>query len=135
MKEENISYFRAYYSDTDAYGVVWHGSYIRWMEAGRMEYLWERGICLDEIYEREKVLVPVIELDIKYRNSARSGDEIAVVTTINELKPHYIVLDQTIKDKNSDKIFATAKVKCVGVSEGNQAIVRTLDKLMTGAAV
>jgi len=133
--ETNTSYFKAYYSDTDAYGVVWHGSYIRWMEAGRMEYLWERGICLDKIYEREKILIPVVELDVKYKNSARNGDEIAVITTVHELKPHYIILDQTIKDKNSDKIFVTAKVKCVGINESSYAIVRTLDKLMTEACV
>ena len=25
---------RVYYADTDAYGVVWHGAYLRWLEAG-----------------------------------------------------------------------------------------------------
>ena len=30
--------FRVYYADTDAYGVVWHGTYLRWLEAGRIEY-------------------------------------------------------------------------------------------------
>ena len=29
---------KVYYSDTDAYGVVWHGSYLRWLEMGRVEY-------------------------------------------------------------------------------------------------
>ncbi len=128
--KENISHFKAYYSDTDAYGVVWHGSYLRWLEAGRMEYLWEQGICIDEIYERENIVMPVIELDIKYKSSAKNGDEVAVVTSVCELKPHYVIFSQTIKDKNSDKIFVTAKVKCVGVYENNRAIVRTLDKLM-----
>ena len=131
--ETNTSYFKAYYSDTDAYGVVWHGSYLRWLEAGRMEYLWERGVCLDEVYKREKVLVPVVEIDVKYKSPARNGDEIAVVSEVVELKPHYVVISQTIKDRNSDKIFATAKVKCVGVNEDTQTIVRTMDKIMTGA--
>ena len=27
--------FKVQYSDTDAYKVAWHGSYLRWMEAGR----------------------------------------------------------------------------------------------------
>ena len=128
--EENISYFKAYYSDTDAYGVVWHGSYLRWLEAGRMEYLYKRGICIDEVYERTGIVMPVIELSIKYKSSAKNGDEVAVITTVNELKPHYITFNQTIKDKNSDKIFVSAKVKCVGVNKDTQAIVRTLDKLI-----
>ncbi len=133
--KENTSFFKAYYSDTDAYGVVWHGSYLRWLEAGRMEYLWERGICIDEIYKRESVVMPVVELNIQYKNPAKNGNEIAVVTGVCELKPHYIIFEQTIKDKNSDKIFATATVKCVGINEGNYSIVRTLDKLIIKASV
>ena len=27
---------QVFYSDTDAYGVVWHGSYLRWLEMGRV---------------------------------------------------------------------------------------------------
>lgn len=131
MKEENISCFKAYYSDTDAYGVVWHGSYVRWLEAGRMEYLLERGICVDEVYEKDKIVLPIIGLNIQYKCSAKNGDEIAVVTSVRELKPHYVIFEQTIKDKNDDRIFATATVKCVGVGE-NGGIVRILDKMMAG---
>ena len=28
---------KVYYADTDAYGVVWHGTYLRWMEKGRVD--------------------------------------------------------------------------------------------------
>ena len=36
---ENVLNFKVQYADTDAYGVVWHGSYLRWMEEGRVKLL------------------------------------------------------------------------------------------------
>ena len=37
---------RVYYSDTDAYGVVWHGAYLRWLEKGRVDLCNDLGIDL-----------------------------------------------------------------------------------------
>ena len=33
---KNILEEKVYYADTDAYGVVWHGTYLRWMEKGKL---------------------------------------------------------------------------------------------------
>ena len=35
---KNIFETIIYYADTDAYGVVWHGAYLRWMEKGRCDF-------------------------------------------------------------------------------------------------
>lgn len=43
---------KVYYSDTDAYGVVWHGSYLRWLEMGRVEYCEDLGLNLIELENR-----------------------------------------------------------------------------------
>ena len=43
---KHIDEIRVYYADTDAYGVVWHGAYLRWMEAGRVNYT-EKVLGLD----------------------------------------------------------------------------------------
>ncbi len=40
---------RVYYADTDAYGVVWHGTYLRWMEMGRVELCDKLGLDLVEL--------------------------------------------------------------------------------------
>ncbi len=45
QSEINLEY-KVQYADTDAYGVVWHGTYLRWMEAGRVEWLFSKGVEL-----------------------------------------------------------------------------------------
>ena len=48
---------KVYYSDTDAYGVVWHGSYLRWLEMGRVEYCEDLGLNLIEL-EKQDIVMP-----------------------------------------------------------------------------
>jgi len=60
---------RVYYADTDAYGVVWHGAYLRWLEAGRIEYS-NKVLKLDlKQMQEDGCLLPVVELNIKYKIS------------------------------------------------------------------
>lgn len=61
---------KVFYSDTDAYGVVWHGSYLRWLEMGRVYLCEMMGHNLIELKEQDIVL-PVTNLNIKYKMSAR----------------------------------------------------------------
>ena len=57
---------RVYYADTDAYGVVWHGSYLRWMEAGRIEFT-DKILGLDlKKMQDEGIVLPVVDINIKY---------------------------------------------------------------------
>ena len=47
---------KVYYSDTDSYGVVWHGSYLRWLEMGRVEYCEDLGLNLIEMQNQKMKL-------------------------------------------------------------------------------
>ena len=82
---ENTMNFKVQYADTDAYGVVWHGSYLRWMEEGRVELLEDYGLKIDKLQHEDDVVMPVIELDIKYKYSAKLMDEIVLKTKIIDL--------------------------------------------------
>ena len=47
-----------YYADTDSYGVVWHGAYLRWIEQGRVEFCRDLGLDLVELKNRD-ITIPV----------------------------------------------------------------------------
>ena len=49
---------QVFYSDTDAYGVVWHGSYLRWLEMGRVFYCEQLGLDLISLKENN-IVIPV----------------------------------------------------------------------------
>ena len=57
---------KVYYSDTDAYGVVWHGSYLRWLEMGRVMLCEQAGYKLSQL-EKEDIVLPVAEINLKYK--------------------------------------------------------------------
>lgn len=128
---KNILEETVYYADTDSYGVVWHGSYIRWIEKGRVEICRDLGLDLKELKEND-ILIPVTNLNIRYKSSAKLDDKIIIETTISKVTPLTIEFTQIIKEKNSGKIFVIAKVEVVAVnSEGK--IYRRIPELLKNA--
>lgn len=105
---------KVYYSDTDAYGVVWHGSYLRWLEMGRTEFGEEIGIILPELVE-QNIAMPVVNLNVRYKSSAKLNDEIIIETAIQKFNALSVTFEQKIKDKNSDKTFVEAIVDVVAI--------------------
>ena len=105
---------KVYYSDTDAYGVVWHGSYLRWLEMGRVMLCESAGYKLSEL-ENEDIILPVAEINIKYKNSAKLEDEIIIETQVVDHGKFYITFLQTIKDEKLEKTYIEAMVKVVAI--------------------
>jgi len=68
-----IAKVRILYADTDAMGVVYHGSYVRYLEHARIEYLRARGTVYAEV-EAAGYAVPVTELNVRYTAPARFDD-------------------------------------------------------------
>ena len=56
--------------ETDLMGVVHHANYLRWFEMGRVEYLRQAGIDLNEMMG-EGFMVPIVDVNCRYRQSAR----------------------------------------------------------------
>ncbi len=104
-----------YYGDTDAYGVAWHGSYLRWMEQARVEFCRDIGIDLVEM-KKQDVAIPVTNLNIRYKASALLDDRIVVETEITKMSPIVVQFTQTIKNKESDKVYTIGVVEVVAVT-------------------
>lgn len=72
---------RIRYGETDQMGVVYHGNYAQYLEIGRIEWLRSIGVSYKKM-EEDGIMLPVIELCVKYKKSARYDDEICVKTTL-----------------------------------------------------
>ena len=106
---------KVYFSDTDNYGVVWHGAYLRWMEMGRVEYCKDAtGLTLKEL-EAQDILLPVSSINIKYKSSAKLEDIVVVETEVSQYSGLTATFKQTIKSIETDKVFITAEVVIVAV--------------------
>ncbi len=122
---------KVYYSDTDAYGVVWHGSYLRWMEAGRVEFCEMLGHNLVDL-EAQSIVLPVVNLNVKYKNSARLNDKIIIQTSINKFSNLSVTFEQKIISKESGKTFIEAFVDVVAI-DNNGKLYRKMPQILLDA--
>lgn len=80
----NETEIRVRYGETDQMGVVYHANYAMYFEVGRTEWLREFGLSYNRM-EAEGIMLPVISLSIKYKNSARYDDVLKVKTTLKKI--------------------------------------------------
>jgi acyl-CoA thioester hydrolase len=91
---------RIYFEDTDFSGVVYHGSYIRFMERGRSDFVRLIGIGhadLDAGAHGEQLAFAVRRINIEFRKPARIDDLLEVETLVKEVRGASILLLQTIR--------------------------------------
>lgn len=77
---------------TDSYGHVNNARYLEFIEEGRWAYFEQSGLL--ELFGNLQLVV--VQINIRYRRSAKTGDTLLVRTQIAELEAHKIILKQTI---------------------------------------
>jgi len=71
------------YAETDAMGIVYHGSYLPWFEIGRTTLLKEIGLPYRQL-AADGYHLPVLEIMAKYVRPAVYDDVLTIVTTMRE---------------------------------------------------
>ena len=80
MFEHHIK-FRVLYSDTDKMGYMYYGQYAKYLEMGRVEALRSLGLSYKSM-EGSGVMMPVLELNLKYIKPLFYDDEITLITKV-----------------------------------------------------
>ena len=75
---------RVYWEDTDASGLVYHATYIRFMERGRTEWLRALGFNQQVLREQVGGMFVVSETAVKYHQPARLDDALWVTARVAE---------------------------------------------------
>lgn len=119
---------KVYYADTDAYGVVWHGTYLRWMETGRIELLNLMGLNLLAL-QKANVMLPVTGINIRFKSPAKLDDTVIVETSLTKLSSLTASFSQTIKEKLTGRIFIQAEVEGVAVDSAGKLYRRMPDDI------
>lgn len=120
---------KVYYSDTDSYGVVWHGSYLRWLEMGRVELCNSMGLNINELHD-QNIALPVVSMNVKYKSSARLEDVMIVETEISEFKGFTVTFKQSIKSKETGKTFIEAEFVVVAITNDGK-LYRRMPEVLT----
>src|SRR5690606_40925921 len=99
---------RVRYQETDQMGVVYHVNYMNWFEIGRTELIRELGLPYKRL-EEQGLLLPVIELESKFRAPAKYDDEITVWTRIVEFSPLAVRFESQIRMTPSQELLQDAE--------------------------
>ncbi len=111
---ENSTKFRVRYAETDQMGVVYYGNYPIYLEVGRVEALRNLGLTYKQM-EDDGVMLPVLNLQIKYLKSAVYDEEINVITKISKLPGTRINFEHEIYNEAGD-LITLGQVELVFVS-------------------
>lgn len=110
---------------TDYAGLVWHGSYIAWMEEARIECLRSIGIEFADLVAIGCDL-PVVELSVRYHRSIKLGMAVLVKTRMAEVTGVRINWDYAIVSTDGQQLYVTAKVTLVALDSERGKIMRQL---------
>jgi acyl-CoA thioester hydrolase len=97
---------RVYFEDTDVAGIVYYANYLRFMERARSDMLRAIGVDQRAALEGGEGVYAVAELTIKYRASAKLGDDLLLLSELREIRAASVVIHQRVM--RGDDILADA---------------------------
>ena len=101
---------RVYWEDTDAGGIVYHASYLRFMERARTEWLRAEGFEQQRLRDEDGILFTVTRLSIEYRAPGRYDDRLEVGVRIARARRASLDLEQAVEHEDG-RLLASAEVR------------------------
>ena len=92
---------RVRYGETDQMSFVYYGVYAQYYEVGRVELLRSLGLSYKKLEEMGFAL-PVVSLNITYKQPAYYDDELIIKTTIKELPSAKIIFYYEMLNANNE---------------------------------
>jgi acyl-CoA thioester hydrolase len=109
---------RAYYEDTDAGGVVYYASYLRFFERARTEWLRAFGVDQRRLNAEGGPLFVVRSARIDYLSPARLDDELTVFTSISALGRASVSFSQRVERAGVLLVDAEIRIVAVNIQSG-----------------
>jgi acyl-CoA thioester hydrolase len=113
---------RVYFEDTDFSGLVYHASYLRFMERGRSDMMRLLGVshdALDEGVFGERLAFAVRHMELDFLQSARIDDFLEIETDVVGVAGARLMLSQSIC--RGSAVLVKAKVTIVMINASRRA--------------
>jgi acyl-CoA thioester hydrolase len=127
---------RIYFEDTDFSGVVYHGSYVRFMERGRSDFVRLIGVGHTELYQGEHgeaLAFAVRRIHADFLKPGRIDDLLEVQTRVLDLAGARIMLRQTITRDHETLVDAEVTVVLVNREGRARRIPETVRHVLTAS--
>ena len=122
---------RVYWEDTDAGGVVYHASYVRFLERSRSEWLRTRGIAQERVRDVLGVLFVVRDMQLEFVAPARLDDELDVTIESFERRSASLSFVQCILRRADRAVLTRARVRAACIDAETWQPCRIPDQLLS----
>jgi len=107
--------FRVYLEDTDAGGIVYHTTYLRWMERARTEALRSAGVEQSECFKADVSFV-LHSMNLRFVTAAALDDEIVVSCELHTRSGASLTFRQSVANQRTGRVHCTAEVVVACIS-------------------
>ena len=107
---------KVYYEDTDASGRVYHANYLKFLERGRTNLIYQTNLTHQILMNKYDIIFVVKNISINFKKPAFFEDSIEVVSSITELSRVKINFVQKIYRESDLLINAEVLVSPVNTS-------------------
>ena len=122
---------RVYWEDTDAGGVVYHASYLRFLERARSEWLRAQGVAQARVRAEHGILFVVADMHLRFLAPARLDDELDVCVNAFTRRSASLVFAQCILRRADRVALVEAQMRAACIHATSYRPVRIPDFLLT----
>jgi acyl-CoA thioester hydrolase len=115
-KKEHLTEITVRLSETDEFGVVWHGNYVLYFEVARTEMARAFGLTSKDL-KALGIFPPVVDLAVQCRLPARNDDVLVVACAVDPVESAAITIRYRITRKSTGEVIATGHSRQVIVSD------------------
>ena len=109
-----MSEFKVYYEDTDASGRVYHANYLRFLERGRTNLIYQTKYTHKILLDKFDIIFVVKDCKLQFKKPAFFEESIKVISIIDELSKVKIKFNQKIYRKSD--LLVQAEVLVIPVN-------------------
>ncbi len=96
IRAEHHFALTVYFEDTDTAGVVYYANYLKFMERARSDMIRAVGIDQADMLNGDGSAYYVAHVDIRYRRPARLGDDLQVISTVQQVRASSVHIHQRV---------------------------------------
>ena len=114
---------RVYYEDTDAAGVVYYASYLKFLERARTEWLRVLGFEQTRLVEEMGIAFAARSISAEYLMPARLDDLLAVVSSVESLGRAQLVFAQRVERGQDVLLTSKMRIACFDPRRGKATAI------------
>lgn len=113
---------RVRYAETDKMGYLYYGHYPKYYEIGRVEAMRDLGVRYLDLEETEKIMMPVMSLNMRYVRPAYYDELLTVKTIIRRLPTQTITYNHEVYKENGELVNGGSVKLCFVDMETNETV-------------